>query len=190
MLLAAPAPAHPPAHHAGGAHGGGHGGHAWDPSERQHNPEPRDAPRWPPGRYNADLGFYGAGEYGPGGWGPGGLWYGPGELAGFPPTWNYDGPTAAIMRRNTRERGPWERVGALIDANASAHHDKDAAALPLFARQNGRSGNDRFDYRTVKDKVPIEITQEDRGINWISNGDAVTVPGLGRFTAQVYADFR
>lgn len=160
----------------------------WDPVERQLEPQPRDEPRWPPAPFHADNGFYGYGQYGPGGYGPDGVWYKPGQLAGTLPSAfaDYDYPTAAIMGRNTRERGPWERYGALVSSVTSTTTD---SVLPLFGRVNGR-WQERYDYRTVVHKVPVELTSADRGVEWINSGDAVTVPGLGTYTAQIYVEYR
>jgi hypothetical protein len=154
--------------------------------ERQPSAQPRDEPRWPDAPFHADYGFYGTGQYGTGGYGVDGRWYQPGQLAGSLPSAfsDYDYPTASVMTRNTRERGPWERYGALVNSVS------DASVLPLFGRKNGR-WQDKYDYRTVVDKVPIEInSSNDRGIEWINSGDAVAVPGLGSYTAQIYIDYR
>jgi hypothetical protein len=101
------------------------------------------------------------------------------------------------MRRSTRERGPWERVGALIQSSSTSGSDSGSGSnsprrkqtLPLFVRQNGR-WQDRFDYRTIVNDVPLEINKNDRGVFWINDGEAVQVPGVGDFVASVYVDFR
>jgi hypothetical protein len=90
------------------------------------------------------------------------------------------------MRRSTRERGPWERVGALVQTATAL---TTAPALPLFVRKNGR-WQDKFDYRTVVEGVPIELDKSDRGVSWINDGDTVTVPGLQAYKANIYGDFR
>lgn len=152
----------------------------WDAVERVPNPQPLDEPRWPPGAYPAENGFYGTGQYGPGGYG-----YAPGQLAGILPSSfaGYDVPTASIMRRPSGSVGPWERAGALVNGDGSK-------VLPLFVRQHG-SGTDRYDFRTVVDKVPLEINDSSaRGVAWLNDGDTTTVPGLGTFTAQIYSGFK
>lgn len=155
----------------------------WDDAERQPTPQPRDEPRWPLGPYPAEHGFWGPGQYGPGGF-AGGHWFRPGDLPGSLPSAfaDYDYPTAGIMRRPTDPVGPWERAGALVGSDGST-------VLPFFARQRGRDSWNQWNYRTVMDKVPLDIggTRSD----WVGNGDWVDVPGVtGSFSVQLYEEYR
>lgn len=156
----------------------------WDPVERQPTAQPRDEPRWPPGRYPAEYGFYGYGNYGTGGYGPDGVWYRPGQLAGILPNAfsEYDYPTNNIMRRPTDPVGPWERAGALVGSDG-------AHVLPLFTRERGRSSWGKYNYRTVIDKVPLEFggTRSE----WLNSGDWTSITGIpGSFSVQLYEEYR
>lgn len=91
------------------------------------------------------------------------------------------GPDSRIMRRPRDEVGPYERAGTL-------HGGGDSSVHPLFVRNRGRDST-WYQYRTIKDRVPIDVGPTHS--NWLSTGDTVRVPQLGSgvYTVTLYEEY-
>lgn len=132
-----------------------------------------------------------------------------------PPPVPFDTPLSRILSRGAV--GPWVLVGAAIasagggdrerdrgrrrsgspraatDRDHDDDNDNNAAALigrdrtmRVFA-QNVDVSRDRYNYRVVdSNNVPLDVEEN---VRWLDDGDALFVPGYGRYRLRLYGRF-